>query len=287
MSAPYFQLQSGQTIVGQVDFLRPPALTGYRTWDGLAFTLPTRVSIDGPKDDSMATLANLGATVVFKGVEVGVAHDAGLYASPEDREGSLVLRLRADIVRAIDRARNGLPLEFDLDIFGHLQVLHRTGLQRPSDQRRGPHHPKVRVNYDAHAWTNLLMSTGLGDNVVVEIALPPKPGGPWDSIWDGLQRAREHLLRGGEGAWKGAIMEARQALDEWRQHEAPDQGPGWTRPPTPDLETRTREQRYDNLRWHLLQCAHDAAHSGSHTWRREDAVAVVATLASLLAIRNP
>ena len=133
----------------------------------------------------------------------------------------------------------------------------------------------------------MLHETGLGDNVVVEIPLPPNPSPEWAPIWQAIATARDSLARGGDTAWKSAIVECRHALELWQKLEREDHGPGWKAPSNEDRQSRTRRQRLDNIRWDLLQCAHEAAHSPAGKWTREEAALVLSALAALLAIRNP
>ena len=61
----------------------------------------------------------------------------------------------------------------------------------------------------------------------------------------------------------------------------------WQAPRPSDRNSRSKHQRMDNLRWHLLQYAHLAPHTEAGEWSRDDAVLAISTLCSLLAVRDP
>ena len=85
------------------------------------------------------------------------------------------------------------------------------------------------------------------------------------------------------------VAMGRLALERWQKipNEKEDQGPGWKRPTQDELKDRTKKQRFDNLRWHLLQACHRGAHTGADEWTRDDAVLLLSTLSALLAERKP
>ena len=120
----------------------------------------------------------------------------------------------------------------------------------------------------------------------MEIPFPADPPTGWEPIWEALRDARDSLDKGGSTAWKNTVTSVRLALEGWQHIEKEDQGPGWKRPDRTDLETRTKEQRIDNIRWHLIQLAHYAAHTKADDWTRDDALLMAPTLSSLLAVRK-
>lgn len=272
---------------GRITFPQAPtALRARRIFDGLAFTIPMVASLD--EDPKPFQVSQIRATVLFQGIDLGVAFDFKVHDSRRSNDGSLELRLPTHAIRHIERVRAGGNVTFELHL--HCE------LSRLVPQKEGPfvlqtelqpNDFKGTVTYPKELWVNLLNETGFGENVVVEIPLPPNPGPSWQPIWKALATARDGLKYGGDTAWKAAIVECRHALELWQKLEREDHGPGWSSPSSTDRAARTRQQRLDNLRWDLLQCAHEAAHTPADKWTRDDAVLILATLSSLLAIRNP
>ena len=170
------RVRLGNQILGEVVFVRPTRLKAWKTFDGLAVVLPTSVQID-LEGDAIAILSGLRAIVRLGGSELGVAEDANLYRTGAREAGELILRLHADTVRAAERARNGGPVTFELDVSGHLIWSRQAVLQATSVYER-----QISVSYDATTWADMLSTTGLGENVVVEIPLPPSPAAPWDDV---------------------------------------------------------------------------------------------------------
>jgi hypothetical protein len=99
--------------------------------------------------------------------------------------------------------------------------------------------------------------------------------------------AGDSFEQGGTTGWKGCVVAVRLTLEKWQKIEPEQHGPGWKSPAPADRQARTWRERLDNVRWHLLQCAHDAAHSAADEWTRDDAILMLATLSSLLAERKP
>jgi hypothetical protein len=135
-------------------------------------------------------------------------------------------------------------------------------------------------------WIEQLRRIGLVENILVEIPVTSSPPSPWDGVWQALAEARDAFEKGGTTGWKSCIVACRLALEEWQKIENADMGPGWNRPPIQDLQQRTKAQRIDNIRWHLMQVAHYSAHSHADKWEREDAILLLATLSALLARRQ-
>ena len=133
----------------------------------------------------------------------------------------------------------------------------------------------------------MMRDLNLQDSILVDIPFPSDPPTGWEPIWTALRDARDSFDKGGSTAWKNTVTSVRLALEEWQHLEKEVQGPGWKRPDRTDLETRTKEQRIDNIRWHLIQLAHYAAHTKADDWTRDDALLLLSTLSSLLAVRKP
>lgn len=126
----------------------------------------------------------------------------------------------------------------------------------------------------------MLRKLGVAENVLLEIPLPTSPPAPWDEVWNALTEARDTFEHGGSTGWKGCVTAVRLALDKWRQIEEEDLGPT-------DKQARTKLQRFENLRWNLLQYAHYGPHSRADEWTRDDALLMLAALSTLLAVRKP
>ena len=136
------------------------------------------------------------------------------------------------------------------------------------------------IKYSRDAWTNMLRELKVHDAILVEIPFPSDPPSGWDPVWQALRDARDSFDAGGSTGWKNCVASVRHALEEWRNIEKEDQGPS-------DLKSRTKTQRVDNLRWHLIQLAHYAAHTKADEWTRDDALLALSTLSALLAVRKP
>lgn len=147
----------------------------------------------------------------------------------------------------------------------------------------------VEITYPTDVWVRMVRGLGVSLSVLLEVPLPGRPAKSWDAVWQALAEGITAFERGGETGWKGCGTAVRLALDEWRNidGEREDMGPGWTPPSRDDREARTRRQRLDNIRWHLREYAHLAAHTGAEHWTRDDAVLMLSTCAALLALRNP
>lgn len=251
--------------------------------DGVALTIPMDIEVT---EQPPFQIANIRSIVSFEGTEVGIAHDYNIYGPCRQKSTELVARLPSNAVRHIERVRAGGAAKFSLKIYCEATRLF------PKDDKVFGTAPQSfsfveTVSYPREAWVTMLNATGLGDNIVVEIPLPPCPNDEWQPIWKAIATARDSLKHGGETAWKSALVECRHALELWHNLEQEDHGPGWKAPTMAERSARTRQQRLDNVRWDLHQCAHEAAHSPADKWTRDDAVLVLATLASLLRIRNP
>jgi hypothetical protein len=128
---------------------------------------------------------------------------------------------------------------------------------------------------------------GLSENVLVEVPLPTSPSESWSGAWSALVNARNAFEQGGNSGWQGTVTSVRLALERWRNIEQENQGPGWTAPSRADRELRSRKERLDAVRWHLMQAAHLGPHTGAEEWSRDDALLMLATLSGLLAVRKP
>jgi hypothetical protein len=132
----------------------------------------------------------------------------------------------------------------------------------------------------------MLQRLGVAENVLVEIPLPGNPTGDWDPVWRALIDSRNYFEQGGETGWKGCVASVRLALEKWRDIEVEDAGPGFVKPTVPQREARTKKQRLNQLRWDLLQMAHEGPHTHAAHWTRDDALLMLSTLSALLAERE-
>lgn len=188
----------------------------------------------------------------------------------------------------LEKIREGQSPSLDVQVKGEICHLYSFEGLRPRF-RTEPigFYDTARVKYSTELWVEMLRSVNVTESVYLEIPLTTSPPDPWDKVWSALLEARDAFERGGSTGWKGCVSAVRLALEKWRDIEGEDMGPGWTSPPKNDRESRTKAQRIDNLRWHLMQCAHLAPHSDADGWNREDAVLMLSTAAALLSVRKP
>jgi hypothetical protein len=144
------------------------------------------------------------------------------------------------------------------------------------------------IVYPKALWTKMLRDLNFGDTILLEIPFAANVPKGWEPVWAPLREARDCFDQGGTSGWNGCVGRVRFALEKWRkiQGEAEDLA-GWVPPQPKDLRGRSKKQRYDILRWHLVQCAHLAPHTTSSDSTQEDALLALSMLCSLLSIRNP
>jgi hypothetical protein len=264
----------------------PPALRAEPISDGLALTFPMDVHV--VREDRMPFQLSIRAIVRHGGMEVGTAHDTNVYTYGK-QTGALVARLPSHVVHGIESVRAGGAAVFDLHVQPDLYRVcpHDEGwlVLRPESQ---PEPKVIRVSYHKELWAQMLNATGFGENLVVEIPLPPSPPPPWDKVWTLLGQAKAAFLVGdNDTANTAVITKCRQALEAWRDVEEEKRGDGWPSPTVEQRRARTMKERIDVLRWDIHQIAHDVVHYASDSPTRADAVLVLSTLTSLLAKRRP
>jgi hypothetical protein len=188
-----------------------------------------------------------------------------------------------------EKVRQGNKPRIDLSIHGEISYL-----VQASDLPRVKLRTESRafwltttIEFPIDIWIENLRAIGIHENILIEVPLPNSPPSPWDDVWKALIEARQSFEQGGATAWKNCIVSTRLALEKWQKIEKEDMGAGWTSPSPADRQARTKEQRLDNIRWHILQYAHYSAHSHADNWTRDDALLMLTTLSSLLAKRNP
>ncbi|HEY3807181.1 MAG TPA: hypothetical protein VGL61_31485 [Kofleriaceae bacterium] len=227
-------------------------------------------------------------------MEFGVAthddQDEFVAGNPDsEHPASLLWRAPASVLEHLEQARNGAPIALTFQARGsvsaNLPPFGGPGLSmRLPPQSFGGN---ISVEYSRDAWTTMLKKVSFGLHVLVEVPLAPAPPAPWNDVWQALREAHESFDQGGTTGWSSCVRSIRLALERWQAHEREQQGPGWNAPARQDREQRTAHERIDNLRWHLLQCAHRAAHTGADEWSRDEAVLMLSTCAALLRYRNP
>ncbi len=283
------------TRVGSVVFDESPRdLNAQRTPTGFRLLLPTTMNLEWGNDPRrQGMLSNLRCFLHSVGpgsIEIGVARDEGYYTAAKPRlsvPGNVWWRGDYAVLVLFEKLRDGKPPKFQIQVEAEYCRLLMDG---GSEALRTAPHPTrgtTEVTYPADVWTRMIRSLGIAETVLIEIPVSQTPPAPWDEAWKYLSEAREALEKGGSTGWNSCVTAVRKALQAWQNIEKEDMGPGWKRADQKDLEARTLKQRLDNLRWHLLQCAHLAPHSPADDWKREDAVLMIATLSALLGKRSP
>jgi len=298
------------TSVGTLTFDEAPReLTAKRTGVGFSLDIPTkiRLRLDGP-DEPMPLLDAIRVTVSAPGpggqpeFELGVATDSRFYEGAQGDmsiDGSLTWSGPLAALAQFEKLRdpNAAPrLSMTLRAAACWLIRQpptpevvEQGVDLRSRLRTAPHsiYGTTLVTYPKETWNRMIRKLGVAETVFLEIPLPASPPSPWDKVWAHFVDARNYFEQGGETGWKASVAAAREALSEWQKIEKEDHGPGWVAPKPPERESRTKKQRLDALRWHLLQCAHLAPHTPAPEWTRDDAVLALTALAALLAHRKP
>lgn len=298
----------GDTYVGSVTFNEnPQRLYAERTADGFRLQFPITISLRSvPQGEPLPTVSNFRG-VIYAGedsgphIQVGEMrmeewHKGGIYTDPEHagehkREDYMVWTGSLVQLTVYEKLRDGRQPKFQIRFTGELCFLLHDNLRRhmvrTEPQQFHHRHGDLRLTYPKEVWVEMLRGLGVAENVLIEIPLPGSPSPDWDTVWRGLVDARNAFEQGGSTGWKGCVTGVRLALEKWQQIEPEDKGPGWVPPSRVDREARTKKQRLDNLRWHLLQVAHLGAHTGAEDWTRDDALLMLSTLSVLLAERKP
>lgn len=285
-----FDIVLGRTTVGKWEFPNATQLQAERIGGGLLIRLPSVLTIRYSGRGPQPLASNLSMQVIADGRELGTATDMGLYSAANPQSElriSMLWRVPSAVLEQYEHLRNGGSVRFTFACRGEI-----CGLVDPGNGVQLRSAPEmvtgsVEVSYAREAWTTMLNAVGYGLNVLVEVPLRPAPPAPWDEVWQALADARTSFDQGGTTGWRNCVTSVRHALELWQRHEQEDHGPGWTAPSTNDRRARTAKQRLDNLRWDLLQCAHQGPHTHGDDWSREEAVFLLSSLAALLGVRNP
>ncbi|MBK9002182.1 MAG: hypothetical protein IPM35_41205 [Myxococcales bacterium] len=296
------RIPSSGEYFGAIEFDDPRELRARQTFDGLVVAFPMKVEVEKPERVAgLPMLTGVRATISAFSKEIGVAHDPNESYPAGEHDGVLEVPIPTSVVRRIETQRDGNAFELNLRVRALLQVLRMVELapdplkheQDPQERvaKRVIGEPirvsgDVRLTVEPQVWATMLNATGLGENVFVEIPLPPRPAPEWQDVWKALRTAREALNRGGATAWKTVVSECRVALERWQDIDAVDHGEGGLTASRDQREGRSRRQRHDALRWHAHQLAHYFQHNHAEECTRDDAVLVLSTLAGLLATRQ-
>ncbi|MEK6304446.1 MAG: hypothetical protein AABO41_27470 [Acidobacteriota bacterium] len=287
--------------VGSVSFNKSPGrLQASRIAGGFKLTLPAVVSLKTvAKDYPIPLVSDLWATLTMghksSPLEVGCIEAETDYTSSESSEPNTLVPRETHFwwrgtfaeLATVEKLRAEKPPEFQVDLWGQLSYL------LPSNNsyqiRTAPHqvYGQTVISYSKEVWVDRLRRIGVMENVLIEIPLPPCPSPDWEEIWNALVEARNFFEQGGSTGWKGCVAAVRLALEKWQKIEPEKHGAGWKAPTMAERESRTWQERVDNLRWDLLQCAHKAPHSSAAEWSRDDALLMLSTLSALLAERKP
>jgi hypothetical protein len=273
---------SGEAV-GHVRLIQPkPGLSAVRTAHGFRVQIPGRITFSPPSNSGLPlSLENLRLTMYWSDaanqVEIGVAHCDSIFTTPmRDAPIQFSWDWTLSAFGHYEQLRAGREPKFRLLVCGDIRYLFvpadgkRNGREPCSVAKR--FHEWGEVSYSQRVWTSFMRDLNLRDSILVEIPLPSDPPTGWEPVWSALRNARDSFDNGGATGWKNAAISVRLALEEWQRLEKEDQGPGWQRPDRADLESRTKLQRIDNIRWHLIQLAHHAAHTKAEEWSRDDAL---------------
>jgi hypothetical protein len=280
----------GSETVGTVSFDQPEsALAAGRTASGARVNVPASITFHLPQDSqSPLLLEGLEASFSAFGVEIGVGrYSPALRTSHAKLPIFFVWDWTIPALAFYERLRAGREPEFSVRLSGGIRyILPGDGWKELCSIPFAFNEPGY-VRYSREAWTKMLRDLKLRDTILVEIPFDSDPPSGWEPVWTALRDARDSFDQGGSTGWKNCITSVRHALEGWQKVEKEDQGPGWQRPAPADLQSRTKEQRTDSIRWHLIQLAHYAAHTRADEWTRDDAVLALSTLSALLAVRKP
>jgi len=190
-------------------------------------------------------------TVQTSKSRIGVAYCDSVHTTPmRNAPVQFSLDLSFGAFALYEKIRAGKEPKFRVQLCGDIRYIlvapggSRTGREPCSIATR--FYESGEVGYSQRVWTKMMRDLNLQDSILVQIPFPSDPPTGWEPIWEGLRDARDSFDAGGSTGWKNAITSVRLALDEWRKIEKEDQGPGWQSPKTPDLQSRTKDQRIDN-----------------------------------------
>jgi hypothetical protein len=289
-------IQIGGTIVGKWMFEESSGALQWsrakRSADGFVIGIPSKLHLEW-RGDLQPCVSNLRVKILLQNAdtELGVAYDHAVYRSARP-SGECIAGLEwrggLSALEFLEKRRNGLPPKLRFECWGQAwYAVPREGATEAVPTVAEGFYGSVNIQYPLDAWVEQIRMVGTTANILVEVPLPAQLDPPWMPILISLEEARSAITRGGEQGWRATIVAARTALEKWQEVEAPQFGPAWNPPSGNDREAWTKEQRREALRWWLHQFCHLAAHADARHWTREDAVFALATLAALVAAREP
>jgi hypothetical protein len=281
--------------VGSIAFTQPDdGFAATRTASGFRVQIPAVLGFWAPSGDrSPLLLEDLRAIfwvpdATGKRLEIGTAACSSRFRDPH-RKALIALAWDWTLpaLAFYEKLRAGREPRFYLTISGDIRYILPGQAGREPCSVPHPFFQSGEVVYSRDVWTKMLRDLNLGDAILLEIPFRSDPPSGWEAVWGALSDARDLFDKGGSTGWNGCVSQVRLALERWQEIEKEDQGPGWQRPQPSDLQSRTKSQRTDNLRWHLIQWAHLAPHTKADEWTRDDAILALSTVRALLAVRNP
>lgn len=286
----------GGIRVGCITFDESPVqLFAHRTATGFNLSIPATVELDDTDSSKPCPMvSNLCGTIFVDTasgteLELGIIKDDCWYTGGKSESIKLIWSGFVSALTKFEKIRDGKSPILKIKLLGEACWL-LPNIDKTYRVRSEPYNVSVnvKITYPKEVWIKMLRGLQVAENILVEIPLPSEPPAPWDEVWKALVEARDAFEQGGSTGWKGCVNAVRLALlENWQKIEKEDMGPGWKSPTVQERESRTKKQRLDNLRWHLLQCAHLAPHSSADEWSRDDALLMLSTLAALLAERKP
>jgi hypothetical protein len=281
--------------VGSIQLRQPDLYFPFvRTASGFRLNIPTLITLSPPANNRTPLLLGHLRVTFFaldeagRQVEIGTALHGSLVRTPaKDIPVSLPWDWSFLVFAVYERMRAGKEPHFRFAVSGDIHHVF------PGDGGKDLYSvPTVfyqwgEISYSRDTWLRTIKELSIQDFVVLEIPFLADPPNAWEPVWHALRDARDSFEKGGSTGWKNSVTSVRLALEEWQKIEKEDQGSGWQRPPIQDLQNRTKEQRIDNIRWHLIQLAHYAAHTRADEWTKDDALLALSTLCALIAVRKP
>ena len=275
--------------------------TVQRLADGFALTIVANIKVnsDTPAPVYIDQLrVDIAEGMSPQSLRLGTAFDRKGYSLQPGRDTPVYLVWQGSIaaLETFERQREGREPQFVFDCGANIELLNTFQITTPGKPattrnitvRTTPMSIwcQVRLAFPKDAWVAALNGAGLRKNVLIEIPLPHSRSDPWDAVWQATDEARRHFEQGGTTGWNGCATAVRKALDAWQQISGEKVEWDSAKPSRETLKAQSKTDRFNGLRWQLLQCAHLAPHSPDNEWTRDDAVLMLATLSGLLAIRN-
>lgn len=279
--------------IGSITFIKPEvAFNMVKTASGFRLDFPASISMPyrNPEERFLVEDMKVTLTALGDGREIAIARcPVSMSTGDPDRGISFSWDATFATMAVYERIRENREPQFAINVQASVRYLLQSTVPRfqiansPAETFCG----HTTIKYSRDAWVATLRQIGFRDSVIVEIPYPSEPPHEWESVWNALADARNAFDKGGTTAYIDAARSVRHALEKWQDIEKEEMGPGWTPPKRDEREARTVNQRIDNIRWHLMQLAHESAHTGSEKWSRDEALLLLNTLAALIAVRKP